>query len=258
MAFLFELIKGQDLAGQQVVPMLYAPLNALAVTDPDQPGILQMLRGDFPDGNLLVAIGGTSGSILLPDDVDDVAAVATLDRLPTVARLYALDEAAGEFDRLRTDDDDLEASTADEDAALLRVMTRARLYQNTDDAWQRQKGQGTATVAASAARTVTTTFGPFLNTNWRAWHVIIDVTVIGADTLTIDIEAQDPVTLAFYPLLTALAISTTGTTVLKIGQGFTPVANLTANNMIPYTTQVVATHSGADPITYSIASNYGV
>lgn len=248
----------QSQGGMQLVPLSFTYLEVAGYGDAAAPGTFQPHLQDV-DGNLFVTLGGAGGGpILIPDDVDSVAEVATLSRVPTVARLYGLDRATEtDFDRLQTDDDAVEASDANSRAAL-SVMGRNRLYQNSDDAWQRQKAQGALSVAASAARTVATTFGNFLNTNWRAWHVIVDVTVIGADTLTIDIEARDIVTLAFYPILTSLAISTTGTTVLKIGQGFTSIANLTANDMIPYITRIVATPTGIDPITYSIASNYGV
>ena len=225
MPILDQFYRAQDFADQQSVPMLFYPLNASAMTDGTQPGVWQPFRSDEA-GNLLVALGGGGGGpIMLPDNVDDVSSVATNTRIPTVARLYGLERASNEWDRLLTDDDDLENSFANEDNALLRVMTRGRLFINVGDGWEREKGQGAATVAGSAARTVTTTFGNFLNTNWRAWHVIVNVTVIGADTLEINIEARDVVTLAFYPLLISLPISTTGTTVLKIGQGFTPVPN---------------------------------
>ncbi len=258
MPILSQFYRAQDFADLQVVPMLFYPLNASAMTDGTQPGVFQPFRSD-EDGNLLVAIGGAGGGpILLPDNVDDVASVATNSRVPVVARLYGLERASNEWDRLLTDDDDAENSFANEDNALLRVMTRGRLYDNTSDAWAREKANGTEAVATSAARTVTTAFSTALNINWRAWHVIVDVTVIGADTLEINIEARDVVTLAWYPLLIGLPISTTGTTVFKIGQGFTPQPNLTANNMIPHITRINAVHSGPAAITYSIASNYGV
>jgi len=258
MPILTDFYRAQDFAGQQNIPVLFYPLNASSMTDGTQPGVWQPFRAD-EDGNLLVAIGGAGGGpILLPDNVDDVASVATASRVPTVARLYGLERASNEWDRLLTDDDDAENSFANEDNALLRVMTRGRLYSNTDDAWVREKGSGTQSVATSAARTVTTAFSTALNINWRAWHVIVKVTVIGADTLEINIEARDVVTLDWYPLLIGLPIAATGTTVFKVGQGFTPVPNLTANNMIPYITRINAVHSGVDPITYSIASNYGV
>jgi len=87
----------------------------------------------------------------------------------------------------------------------------------------------------------------------------VDVTAIGADDLTIEIQGRQLFPpFSFYPLLTGLAITATGTTVFKIGIGFTPIANLTANDMITAVWQVVATHSGVDPITYSINANLSV
>lgn len=260
MPILGGFTQADDFAGHQVVPMLFYPLNASAMTDGDQPGVLQPFRAD-EDGNLLVAIGGAGGGpILLPDDVDDVASVATNSRVPTVARLYGLERASNEWDRLLTDDDDAENSFSNEDNALLRVMNRGRLFSAAlGDVWSREKGQDGISVAPSASRTVTTTFGTFTNVNHRALHLAVNVTVIGADTLTIDIEARQlfpPFT--FYPILTSLAISATGTTILKVGIGFSPIANLTANDMLPAVWQVDATHSGVDPITYSMNANLSV
>lgn len=260
MPILTDFYRAQDFAGIQIIPMLFYPLNASSMTDGTQPGVWQPFRAD-EDGNLLVAIGGAGGGpILLPDNVDDVASVATASRVPTVARLYGLERASNEWDRLLTDDDDAENSFSNEDNALLRVMNRGRLFSAAlGDVWSREKGQDGVSVAGSASRTVATTFGNFTNVNHRALHIIVDVTVIGADTLTIEIEARQlfpPFT--FYPLLISAAISATGTTVLKVGIGFSPVVNLTANDMLPAVWRVVATPTGADPITYSINANLSV
>jgi hypothetical protein len=260
MPILKEFYRAQDFAGMQNIPVLFYPLNASAMTDGTQPGVWQPFRSDL-DGNLLVSIGGGGGGpILLPDDADDVAAVSTNSRVPTVARLYGLERASDEWDRLLTDDDDAENSFANEDNALLRVMTRSRLFSAAlGDVWSREKGQDGIAVAASASRTIATTFGNFTNVNHRTLHIIVGVTVIGADSLVIDIEARELFPpFSFYPLLTSAAITTTGVTVLKIGVGFTPVPDLTANNMIPAVWRVVATPAGADPITYSINANLGV
>lgn len=254
----FSRIKAQDQASQQRVPVSFRYLEIAGYGDDTAPGQWTPLISDI-NGNLFVTLSGSSpGPLLIPDDVDDVAEVSTDDRLPTVARLYALDgNTNSDFDRLRTDDDANEASDADSLPAL-RVMGRNRLYNNNDDQWQRQKSQGTETIAASAARTATTIFGNFLNTNWTAAHYIVNVTVIPADDITVFIEARDVVSLVWYPILESLAIAATGTTVLKVGQGFTPVPNLTANDMLPYITRVRVVHSGASSITYSIGANYGV
>ncbi len=64
----------------------------------------------------------------------------------------------------------------------------------------------------------------------------------------------------FYPLLqsAAASLTATGTTVFKIGIGFTPIANLTANDLLPYIFRVVVTHNNANAVTYAIDCNLSV
>jgi hypothetical protein len=251
-------LNAQDMPVQRV-PVTFSYLEEGGYGDDAAPGRWFPLLSDV-DGALFVTLVGPGGlPILLPDDADDVAEVATNTRLPTVSRLYGLDGATGaDWDRLRTDDDSDETSAPDGLPAL-RVMGRNRLFSAALDSWQREKAQDGISVAASAARTVATTFGTFVNVNHRTLHIIVGVTVIGADDLTIEIQGRQLFPpFNFYPLLTSLAITSTGTTVLKIGVGFSPIANLTANDMITAVWQVVATPSGVDPITYSINANLGV
>lgn len=253
-----NFFKNAQSSARSGVPLCFTYLEVGGYGDSAAPGSYNPLLQDV-DGNLFVALGGSGGGLIyIPDDADGVAEVATDSRVPTVARMYGYDEAASAFDRIRTDEDDAENSPPDGLPAL-KVMGRNRLFSDALDTWAREKAQDGIAVAASAARTVTTTFGTFVNVNHRALHLIVDVTVIGADTLTIEIQGRQLFPpFSFYPLLTGLAISATGTTVYKIGQGFTGISNLTANDMIPAVWQVVATHSGADPITYSINANLGV
>jgi hypothetical protein len=138
-------------------------------------------------------------------------------------------------------------------------MGRNRLFSDALSAWEREHAQDGISVAASAARTVETTFGTFVNVNHRTLHIIVGVTVIGADDLTIEIQGRQLFPpFDFYPLLISAPITATGTTVLKVGVGFSPITDLTANDMIPAVWRVVATPSGVDPITYSINANLGV
>ena len=249
----------QSQGGAQVIPLVYSYLEAAGYGDDAAPGVFQPLLQDV-DGNLFVTLGGPGGGpVLIPDDSDAVAEVSTNTRMPTVARLYGLNAATGsDWDRIRTDDDSTDTSAPDGLPAL-KVMGRNRLFTEAFDTFQRERSVDGISVAPSAARTVTTTFGTFINVNHRALHLIVDVTAIGADDLTIEIQGRQLFPpFSFYPLLTGLAITATGTTVFKIGIGFTPIANLTANDMIPAVWQVVATHSGADPITYSINANLSV
>lgn len=258
MSIAFDFLGGQSYP-VQVTAVAFRWYEAGGVGDSSQPGFMAPFLQD-ENGALLVSLLGPAGSILLPDDADDVPESAINDRVPTVARLYGLDGISGvDWDRLRTDDDADQSSPADSLPAL-RVMGRNRLFiVAAGDAWERESGNDGFQVAGSAARTVATTFGTFTNVNHRAVHIIVDVTVIGADSLTVEIQARRlgfPFT--FYPLLTSTAIIATGVTVLKIGIGFTPIANLTANDLLSYVWQVVATPSGADPITYSIDANLSV
>lgn len=258
MAGILNRLFGQDIADQQVIPVTFRWLSDALVGNPDQPGQWSpFLSGE--NGALFVALLGGSGMpILLPDNDDDVPVTADNDRLPTVARLYGLDGTTNsDWDRLRTDDDDINASDA-ESLPALRTMGRNRLYNNFDDQWIRESGQGAVALLASAARTVETIGATQVNANWRAAHYILDITAIGATTITVNIEGRNLTTLAWYPLLTSAAIGATGVVVLKVGIGFTPVANLTANDLIPYITRVRITPSNATAVTYSFAINYSV
>ncbi len=248
----------QSQSGIQIVPVTFTYLEVGGYGDDAAPGRWFPLLSDV-DGNLFVTLGGPGGApIGLPDNVDSVAPVATNTRIPTVARLYGFNPGSSDFDRIRTDDDADETSAPDSLPAL-RVMGRNRLFSDALDAWEREHAQDGISVAASASRTVATTFGNFVNVNHRTLHIIVDVTVIGADSLVIDIEGRELFPpFGFYPLLTSAAIIATGTTVLKIGVGFTPIANLTANDMITAVWRVVGTPAGVDPITYSINANLGV
>lgn len=250
----------QSQAGIQVVPVAFTYLEVGGYGDDAAPGKWSPNLQDV-DGNLFVTLGGAGGvPIALPDDADDVAEVAASSRVPTVSRLYALDgETEADFDRLRTDDDAVETQFSNSKPAL-RTMGRNRLFSAAlGDSWTREHGNDGVAVAPSAARTVTTTFGTFINSNWRALHLAVNVTVIGADDLTIEIQGRQlapPFT--FYPLLISLPITAIGTTILKVGIGFSPIANLTANDLIPAVWQVVATPSGVIPITYSMNTNYSI
>jgi hypothetical protein len=250
-------LNAQDMPVQRV-PVTFSYLEEAGYGDDAAPGRWFPLLSDV-DGALFVTLVGPGGlPILLPDDSDAVAEVATNTRLPTVARLYGFNPGTSAYDRIRTDDDADETS-ADDGLPALRVMGRNRLFSDALSAWEREHAQDGISVAASAARTVETTFGTFVNVNHRTLHIIVGVTVIGADDLTIEIQGRQLFPpFDFYPLLISAPITATGTTVLKVGVGFSPITDLTANDMIPAVWRVVATPSGVDPITYSINANLGV
>jgi len=255
MPILGTFLQADDFADQQVVPMLFYPLNPSAMTDGDQPGVLQPFRSDT-DGNLLVAIGGAGGGpILLVDDTDNVAPVGTASRLPTVARMYVFDDDATEFNRARAGDDSLEnAFTLGPN--ILATDPRPRLWQDTTSSWIRARANDNAQVFASAARTATLSSATFRNGNYRGAQFVIDVTAIAATpSVVFSIEAFDSLSGKFFSLLDSVAIVAVGTTILRVYPGLLAVANLVANDLLPYQWRVTATHADADSITYSVGAN---
>ena len=117
--------------------------------------------------------------------------------------------------------------------------------------FDRQRGNVNATLLASAARTATTATADQTNYNGRGVHIIIDVTAIGAVTVTPTIQGKDPASGKYYSLLAATAISATGTVVLKVGPGIQPFVSQSAADMLPRTWRVNFVHSNANSVTYS-------
>jgi hypothetical protein len=81
---------------------------------------------------------------------------------------------------------------------------------------------------------------------------ILNVTAVpGADTVTLSIEAKDPVSGTYYTVLAAAARSTTGIDVLQVQPGGVVTANVSANASLPDVYRVKVTHSAGSSFTYS-------
>ena len=105
---------------------------------------------------------------------------------------------------------------------------------------------------ASAARTTAQTLGPFPNTA-KGCHLVIDVTSItSTPILTPTIQGVDAYGVT-YTVLTGAAISATGTNVLKVFPGASPVANAVANDYLPPDWKVSIAVADADSATYSVS-----
>jgi len=190
--------------------------------------------------------------------VDDTVFASFARMLAISARPYLHDPDASTANRMEVGTDVVES-----DAPIGRLVyptdSRPRLWSETDSTWFRQHANDNITILASAARTASEDSATFDNPNHRAAHFVINVTAITATpSVVFSIEAFDVASGIFYPILTALAITSVGTTVLKVGMGFTPVPDLTANNLMPFRYRVVATHADADSITYSVGANLSV
>ncbi len=134
-------------------------------------------------------------------------------------------------------------------------------------------GKTSVILLASAARTTTTTVDrttpedfPFdskrpqrtfpTTAEASLFHFILDVTAVsGSASIVLAVSGYDIASAKYYAILTATAVTTTGTNVFKIGASMPGTANLTANDFLTERFKVVITHGTADSITYSLGMN---
>ncbi len=88
----------------------------------------------------------------------------------------------------------------------------------------------------------------------RGGHFIIDVTAGSTLSITPTIDAFDPASGKWYNMLTGVAITATGTTVLRIYPGITPAANVAVSDVLPPVWRLVMTHGNANAATYTVGA----
>lgn len=107
------------------------------------------------------------------------------------------------------------------------------------------------TVLASAARTATS--NTQITQSGNGGIFIINVTAVTATpSVVFTVQGIDPVSKTAYTILASAAVTGTGTTTLRVFPGATAAANTVANDFLPENVNLLATHSDADSITYSI------
>lgn len=112
-------------------------------------------------------------------------------------------------------------------------------------------------IASSSSRTTTESFD-VVGRPATAAQIIVDATsgVTVTDTLIVSIDAYDDASGKWYNILTSLAITAVGTTILKVGLGLNVAANTVANDFLPDKYRVTITKNNATSITYSIGIVY--
>lgn len=128
-------------------------------------------------------------------------------------------------------------------ASLLALLTTTYSYAAQD------------VLLPSAVRTATNISGDIIRTTQKAVHIILVISAVpGTDTVTPKVQGKDALG-NYYDVLVGTAISTTGTTVLKLGLGGGVIASGAAADMIPDVYRVVLTHSAGSSFTYSVTQN---
>jgi len=117
--------------------------------------------------------------------------------------------------------------------------------------------RSTLALLPSAARTASQNSQAVgMEANEKAAHIIIDVTAIAATPSVVPtVEGWDSISESWYSILVGVAITATGTTVLKVGPGVGAVANGAANDYLPNRWRVSMAAADADSMTYSIGAN---
>ena len=109
-------------------------------------------------------------------------------------------------------------------------------------------------VLASAARTTTQTQADQTNYNHRGIMVVLDVTNAGTGSVTLEIDAKDPVSGKYIALLTGAAVTTTSTNIYTVYPGAPATANVSANSPLPRTWRCKVTANNSNSVTYSVGA----
>ena len=253
MADILDNDVGQDVARAQAMPVLFRWLTNFGIGNDSQPGQWSpFLAG--PNGALFVQFA--AGDTLTPLetlDLDEESYNPGSDDIGLigVSLTFGWDDDNEEYTRVHV----IREPTSWNERALATAASLYR-YDFETGLFDRYTGNSRDQILGSAARTAETTSNDQTNLNHRGLHLIVDVTaIVATPSITVNIEAQDTVSSVWYPILISSAITAVGTTVLKVGPGYTPVANLTANDNLPYRWRVRVEHADADSITYSVGAN---
>ena len=106
-------------------------------------------------------------------------------------------------------------------------------------------------VLESLARTATLNSELLTNAFGKGLIVLVDVTAV-TGTPSVVVKVQGEINGVFYDLLTSVAITATGQTVLHVYPAITEVANTKVAAPVPRNWRVRVEHGNADSITYSI------
>jgi hypothetical protein len=117
-------------------------------------------------------------------------------------------------------------------------------------------GQSTRELYRVSAITATPTFTAQNDGNGarKGGHFVIDVTAGATLSIVPTIDGQDPSSGKWYNILTGVAITAVGTTVLRIYPGLAAAANLAVSDVLPSVWRLVMTHGNANAATYTVSA----
>lgn len=121
--------------------------------------------------------------------------------------------------------------------------------------WDRQRNNtDNIAIFASAAHTTTQTSADQTNYNARGVVVVLDMTVVGTGSVTLEIDGKDPVSGKYYAILTGATVTSNSTNVYTVYPSNTVTANVSASTVLPRTWRVKVTANNANSATYSVGA----
>ena len=111
------------------------------------------------------------------------------------------------------------------------------------------------TLIASAPFTTTQTGADQTNPTGKGLQVVLDMTVVGTGSVTLEIDGKDSVSGKYYALLVGTAVVTNVTNVYRVYPGLVAVANAVANDILPKTWRIKVTANNANSATYSVGAS---
>lgn len=81
----------------------------------------------------------------------------------------------------------------------------------------------------------------------------VDVTAFTGTSITITIQAKDPVSLKYTTILASAALAATGTTALTIYPGVTAAANVAVSTVVPSIWRAISTGTFSN-VTYTVSA----
>lgn len=151
-------------------------------------------------------------------------------------------------------DTELSAAAALSDAIANPTtgMVGAAMMDFNGSTFERFRAVESRTLFASAARTASPATTDQVNYNAVGLEVYVNVTAVTGLGVTFHIEGKDGLSLVYFPLLSSVALTTTGFRRFRIYPNLPPVANVDAQDILPRLFRVRPAHGDAASVTYSV------
>jgi len=100
--------------------------------------------------------------------------------------------------------------------------------------------------------TTTQTTQDFRNEWGVGAEIYLNVSSIGTGNITLTVQGKDVTSGTYYTVLQGAAVSSNGLTRYQVFPGGATTANVSVNDIFPFTWRIVVTANNANPVTYTV------